>query len=97
MLNYFQLLYDYFSLIEIISPYIIYGYLWLFSITFAYSKLFLVILTCFNLGYFQLCKFFGLFYVIFGYCRLFQFRLLVVIINYLAILTYFTLRYFQLL
>jgi hypothetical protein len=30
MLNYFQLLYDYFLLIEIISPYIIYGYLWLF-------------------------------------------------------------------
>jgi hypothetical protein len=54
MLNYFQLLYDYFSLIEIISPYIIYGYLWLFSITFVYSKLFLVILTCFSLGYFQL-------------------------------------------
>jgi len=32
MLSYFQLLYDYFSLIEIISPYIIYGYLWLFVI-----------------------------------------------------------------
>jgi hypothetical protein len=26
MLNYFQLLYDYFSLISIISPYIIYSY-----------------------------------------------------------------------
>jgi hypothetical protein len=54
ILNYFQLLYDYFSLIEIISPYIIYGYLWLFSITFGYSKLFLAILTYFTLGYFQL-------------------------------------------
>jgi hypothetical protein len=63
MLSYFQLSYDYFSLIEIISPYIIYGYLWLFSITFGYfgyftlsyfgnSKLFLVILTYFTLGYF---------------------------------------------
>jgi len=34
MLNYFQLIYDYFSLIEIISPYIIYGYsqfFWLLS------------------------------------------------------------------
>jgi len=54
MLSYFQLLYDYFSLIEIISPYIIYGYLWLFSIIFGCSKLFLVILTYFTLGYFQL-------------------------------------------
>jgi len=34
MLSYFQLLYDYFSLIEIISPYIIYDYLRLFSIIF---------------------------------------------------------------
>ncbi len=32
MLNYFQLLYEYFYLIENISPYIIYDYLWLFSI-----------------------------------------------------------------
>jgi len=54
MLNYFQLSYDYFSLIEIISPYIIYGYLWLFLITFGYFKLFFVILTYFTLGYFQL-------------------------------------------
>jgi hypothetical protein len=54
MLSYFQLLYDYFSLIEIISPFIIYGYLWLFSITFVYSKLFLAILTYFTLGYFEL-------------------------------------------
>jgi hypothetical protein len=30
MLSYFQLLYDYFSLIEIILLNIIYGYLWLF-------------------------------------------------------------------
>jgi len=52
MLSYFQLLYDYFSLIEITSPYIIYGYLWLFSITFGYSKLFLTILTYFTLSYF---------------------------------------------
>ncbi len=52
MLSYFQLLYDYFSLIEIISPYIIYDYLWLLSITFGYSKLFLAILTYFTLGYF---------------------------------------------
>jgi hypothetical protein len=54
MLSYFQLLYDDFSLIKIISPYIIYGYLWLFSITFGYSKLFLAILIYFTLGYFQL-------------------------------------------
>jgi len=54
MLSYFQLLNDYFSLIEIISPYIIYGYLWLFSITFGYSKFFLANLTYFTLGYFQL-------------------------------------------
>jgi hypothetical protein len=52
MLNYFQLLYKYFSLIEIISPYIIYDYLWLFSITFGYfllfhPKLLLVILSYF--------------------------------------------------
>jgi hypothetical protein len=40
MLSYFQLLYDYFSLILIISPYIIYSYLWLFSITFGYFLLF---------------------------------------------------------
>jgi len=58
MLSYFQLLYDYFSLIEIISPYIIYSYLWLFSIIFGYFKLFLAILTYFTLGYFQLLKFF---------------------------------------
>jgi hypothetical protein len=57
MLGYFQLLYEYFSLIKIISHYIIYGYLWLFSITFGYFWLFhpmllLVILTYFTLGYF---------------------------------------------
>jgi hypothetical protein len=40
ILSYFQLLYDYFSLIQIISPYIIYDYLWLFSITFGYFWLF---------------------------------------------------------
>jgi hypothetical protein len=59
MLNYFQLLYDYFSLIYIFSPYIIYGYLWLFSITFGYfllfhPMLFLAILIYFTLGYFRL-------------------------------------------
>jgi hypothetical protein len=59
MLNYFQLLYDYFSLIEIISPCIIYSYLWLFSITFGYlrlfhPRLFLVILPYFTLSYFYL-------------------------------------------
>jgi len=59
MLNYFQLLYEHFSLIQIISPYIIYGYLWLFSITFSYfwlfhRKLLLVILVYFTLGYFCL-------------------------------------------
>jgi hypothetical protein len=54
MLNYFQLLYDYFSLISIISPYIIYDYLWLFSNTFGYSKLLSAILIYFTLGYFQL-------------------------------------------
>jgi len=53
MLNYFQLLYEYFL------PYIIYDYLWLFSITFGYfwlfhPKLLLVILTYFTLSYFQL-------------------------------------------
>jgi hypothetical protein len=57
MLSYFQLLYDYFSLIEIISPYIIYGYLWLFLITFSYFnlfhlRLFLAIISF--LGYFML-------------------------------------------
>jgi len=52
MLNHFQLLYDYFSLIEIISPYIIYSYLWLFLITFGYFKLFLAILIYFTLSYF---------------------------------------------
>jgi hypothetical protein len=36
MLSYFHLLYEYFSLIKIISPYIIYYYLWLFLITFGY-------------------------------------------------------------
>jgi len=40
MLNYSHLLYDYFSLIEIISLYIIYDYLRLFTITFGYFKLF---------------------------------------------------------
>jgi hypothetical protein len=40
MLNYFQLLYGYFSLIQIISPCIIYNYLWLFSIIFGYSIFF---------------------------------------------------------
>jgi len=54
MLSYFQLLYDYFSLIKKISPYIIYGYLWLFSITFGYSQLLSVILAYFTLNYFQL-------------------------------------------
>jgi hypothetical protein len=49
MLNYFQLLYDYFSLILIISPYIIYGYLSLF-----HPRLLLVILTYFTLGNLQL-------------------------------------------
>jgi len=48
MLSYFQLLYDYFSLIEIISPYIIYEYLKLFSIifliTFGYFTLSLMLM-----------------------------------------------------
>jgi hypothetical protein len=44
LLNYFQYLYGYFSLI---LPYIIYGYLWLFLITFDY-------LTYFTLSYFRL-------------------------------------------
>jgi hypothetical protein len=63
MLSYFQLLYEYFSLILIISPYIIYGYLWLFSITFDYfwlfhPTLFLVILSHFwYLPYFTLSYF----------------------------------------
>jgi hypothetical protein len=52
MLNYFQLLYDYFLLIKILSPHIIYDYLWLFLITFGYfwlfhPRLFLVILSYF--------------------------------------------------
>jgi len=40
MLNYFQLLYDYFSLIEIISPYIIYGYSQLLLVILSYFWLF---------------------------------------------------------
>jgi len=43
MLSYFQLFYEIFSLISIISPYIIYDYLWLSSITFGYFWLFYVI------------------------------------------------------
>jgi hypothetical protein len=31
ILGYFQLFYDYFSLFQVISPYVIYGYLCLFS------------------------------------------------------------------
>jgi len=54
LLSYFQLLYDYFSLIKIISPYIIYSYLWLFSITFRYSILFLAIVNYFGLDCLQL-------------------------------------------
>jgi hypothetical protein len=41
MLSYFQLLYGYFSLIYIISPYIIYGH----------SQLFMAIFGYFTLGY----------------------------------------------
>jgi hypothetical protein len=37
MLNYFQLSYDYFSLIQIISPYIIYGYYQIFWFFFVIS------------------------------------------------------------
>jgi len=48
MLNYFQLLHDYFSLISIISPYIIYGYLRLFSFFFVIFGY----LAYFTLGYF---------------------------------------------
>jgi hypothetical protein len=40
MLRYFQLLYGYFSLIKIISPYIIYGYLKLLLAFFGYFSLF---------------------------------------------------------
>jgi hypothetical protein len=58
MLNYFQLLYENFSLIEIISPCIIYGYLWLFKIIFGYLKLLLAILTYFTLSIFSYYKFF---------------------------------------
>jgi hypothetical protein len=54
MLNYFQLFYEYFSLIKIISPYIMYAYLCISSIIFGYSKLLLVLLTYFTLSYFQL-------------------------------------------
>jgi hypothetical protein len=67
MLNYFQLLYDYFLLIKIISSYIIYDYLWLFSITFNYFWLFhpmllLVILILFHLRLFStIVSFFGYF------------------------------------
>jgi hypothetical protein len=39
MLSYFQLLYEYFSLIYIISPYIIYGYSKLLLVTFCYFTL----------------------------------------------------------
>jgi hypothetical protein len=83
MLSYFQLLYDYFSLIEIIWPYIIYGYLWLFLITFGYFKLFLVIFSYFNL--FHLRLFLAIISFL-GYFMLF-----------LAIVDYFNLDYLQLL
>jgi hypothetical protein len=58
MLSYFQSLYDYFSLISIITPYIIYGYLWLFSITFScfcvfHLKLHLIVLLMAIGGYFN--------------------------------------------
>jgi hypothetical protein len=53
MLKYFQLLYDYFHLL-IISPYIIYYYLWLFSITFGYFLLFHPRLLLVILSYFLL-------------------------------------------
>jgi hypothetical protein len=43
MLCYFQLFKGYFSLFEVISPYIIYDYLWLFSIIFGYFWLFYII------------------------------------------------------
>jgi hypothetical protein len=39
MLSYFQLLYDYFSLISIISPYIIYGYFQLLLVIEGYFTL----------------------------------------------------------
>jgi len=52
MLSYFQLLYEYFSLILFISSYIIYSYLWLFSITFGYFWLFHLKLLLVILNYF---------------------------------------------
>jgi hypothetical protein len=62
MLNYFQLLNDYFLLVKVISPSNIYGYLWLFSNTSSYfllfhSRLFLVVLSSILVvkGYFTLC------------------------------------------
>jgi len=69
MLSYFQLLYDYFSLIQIISPYIIYSYLWLFPITFGFF------------GYFTL-NYFWLFYITFGYFSLFHLKLFSAIVSF---------------
>jgi hypothetical protein len=78
MLNYFQLLYGYFSLIKILSPYIIYGYSqknWLFCIIspsaiFGYFrlfhlKLFLAIISFFDYSmlFFGIVNYFNLGYL----------------------------------
>jgi hypothetical protein len=81
MLSYFQLFYDYFSLIKIISPYIIYDYLWLFSITFGYSKLFLAIPSNSNI-WLLVIFLLGLLVVINGYCYLSYWWLLLHITGY---------------
>jgi hypothetical protein len=96
MLNYFQLLYDYFSLIYFTLHYlrlfmVIVNYFWRFStisscVTFGYSKLFLSILTYFTLSYFWLLKFFKAILCFFYYYKLFHFRLLVAIISYFWLL-----------
>jgi hypothetical protein len=69
MLSYFQLLYDYFSLNKIISPYIIHGYLWLFWIIFGYFWLFHLRLLLVILSYFWPLKVISP-YVITGNSRL---------------------------
>jgi hypothetical protein len=47
---------------------------------------FLLILVISPKAIFNYCKFFWVFYVIFGYYKLFQFKLLATIINYFSLL-----------
>jgi hypothetical protein len=87
ILSYFQLLYDYFLLIKIISPYSIYDYLWLFLnffVIFSYCKLFQFKLLVTIISYFWLLKVISP-YVIIGYYRLFHLKLFLSIINYFTL------------